>query len=483
MGKEIETAEFGSAAHAEFSRRLARETRDVLRWGRQGRFVREHPKVGFEVEACLVDNSYHAAPINAKFLERMADPYATVELARFNIEFNPPPFLFRGRVFSHAADALVGLFLRAGTVAEHLDTRLLLTGILPTLTPGDLDSRLLSTSKRYQAFQAQFARWQGTGMARVEIPENEGLVVGVNSVMMESVTTSQQIHIQVPEPGSGAFYNVAQAVAGPAVALCANSPYFMGRNLWAESRVPVFEQVLMPRFRGGPAARREDFFGMRYVDESALELFVRNHERLEVILPELSAEKGTLPHLLLHNSTAWRWNRPVISFAEDGRPVLRIEFRAAPSGPTVGDMVANAAFFTGTVWGLATGELAGLPGRRLQRRLPFATARENFYACARDGLAAEVGWLDGERLPVSELICERLIPVAKRALGELGVDGTDAERELGIARRRAETRRNGAFWQREHMRKSDGGSLGVAKMVASYYRRQNQNIPVHDWSV
>ncbi len=481
MGKEIESAEFDSAAHAEFVRRLARETATALRWGRDGRFAREHPRIGFEVEACLVDNSYHAAPINEKFLRLLGDPHATVELARFNVEFNPPPFRLEGGVLDRARETLTDIFLRAGVTAEHLDTRLLLTGILPTLTPGDLDSRLLSTSNRYQAFQELFARWQGGGMARVEIPENEGLVVGVNSVMMESVTTSQQIHLQVPEPGSGPYYNAAQAVAGPAVALCANSPYFMGRDLWTESRIPVFEQVLMPRFHGG--RRREDFFGARHVDHSALEVFQRNLDRLAVILPEVSEADGTLPHLALHNSTAWRWNRPVIAFEEDGRPTLRIEFRAAPSGPTIGDMVANAAFFVGAVWGLANGELAGLSGRQLQRRLPFATVRENFYACARDGLDAEVGWLGGVRRPVGELICDTLLPVARDALTGLGVDADAVGRALGIAERRAETRRNGATWQRAHMRRTDGGSLGVAKMVASYYRRQNQDIPVHEWSV
>ena len=288
MGQEIESANFGRSNAGEFARRLARETDDVVRWGAEGRFVRARPQIGVEVEACLVDERFHALPINEKFLSRLADPHATIELARFNVEFNPPPIPLAGDAFDRLRAVLGDIMTRAFDVAESFDARILLAGILPTLTPGDLESRLISKSRRYRAFAAKFASWQKSRMARVEIPDNEGLVVGVNSVIMESVTTSQQIHLQIPEPGSGAYYNAAQLVAAPMVAVGANSPFFMGRDLWAESRVPVFEQVLGPRFAAGGG---DDFFGRGYVEESALEIFVHNRERLPVILPELREEK------------------------------------------------------------------------------------------------------------------------------------------------------------------------------------------------
>ena len=291
MGQEIESANFGRSNAAEFARRLARETDDVVRWGAEGRFVRARPQIGVEVEACLVDERFHALPINEKFLSRLADPHATIELARFNVEFNPPPIPLAGDAFDRLRAVLGDIMTRAFDVAESFDARILLAGILPTLTPGDLESRLISKSRRYRAFAAKFASWQKSRMARVEIPDNEGLVVGVNSVIMESVTTSQQIHLQIPEPGSGAYYNAAQLVAAPMVAVGANSPFFMGRDLWAESRVPVFEQVLGPRFAAGGG---DDFFGRGYVEESALEIFVHNRERLPVILPELREEKKRL---------------------------------------------------------------------------------------------------------------------------------------------------------------------------------------------
>ena len=478
MGQEIESANFGRSNAAEFARRLARETDDVVRWGAEGRFLRARPQIGVEVEACLVDERFHALPINEKFLSRLADPHATIELARFNVEFNPPPIPLAGDAFDRLRAVLGDIMTRAFDVAESFDARILLAGILPTLTPGDLESRLISKSRRYRAFAAKFASWQKSRMARVEIPDNEGLVVGVNSVIMESVTTSQQIHLQIPEPGSGAYYNAAQLVAAPMVAVGANSPFFMGRDLWAESRVPVFEQVLGPRFAAGGG---DDFFGRGYVEESALEIFVHNRERLPVILPELREEENGCAHLSLHNGTIWRWNRPVISFADDGRPILRIEHRALPSGPTVADICANAAFFAGAVRGLVDGELAGLGGADVERRLPFARARQNFYACARDGLDAEVAWLDGATTTARALICDTLAPLAETALLGLGIDAAGVKRELEIVAGRAASGQTGAAWQRAQMKKNGGGSPGVAKMVAAYHRRQMQNRPVHEW--
>jgi hypothetical protein len=49
-----------------------------------------------------------------------------------------------------------------------------------------------------------------------------------------------------------------------------------------------------------------------------------------------------LEELRLHQGTVWRWNRAIYDPAEGGH--LRIEMRALPAGPTVIDMLANAAF-------------------------------------------------------------------------------------------------------------------------------------------
>src|SRR4029453_16043464 len=58
-----------------------------------------------------------------------------------------------------------------------------------------------------------------------------------------------------------------------------------------------------------------------------------------------------LGELRLHQGTVWRWNRAIYDPAGGGH--LRVEMRALPAGPTVVDMLANAAFLVGLTLALA----------------------------------------------------------------------------------------------------------------------------------
>ena len=92
-----------------------------------------------------------------------------------------------------------------------------------------------------------------------------------------------------------------------------------------------------------------------------------------------------LAELRLHQGTVWRWNRAVYDPAGGGH--LRIELRALPAGPTVTDMLANAAFLLGLTLALAPEVRAALA-----RRFAFQQAERNFYRAAQYGLAAELAW-------------------------------------------------------------------------------------------
>ena len=100
-------------------------------------------------------------------------------------------------------------------------------------------------------------------------------------------------------------------------------------------------------------------------------------------------ETPSLSALRLHNGTVWRWNRACYGVT-DGVPHLRIENRALPSGPTVVDEVANAAFFAGLMAALpqAYGDIA--------QRMTFDDAKMNFFRAARHGLDAQFQWIDGQ---------------------------------------------------------------------------------------
>src|SRR5690606_29395229 len=149
--------------------------------------------------------------------------------------------------------------------------------------------------------------------------------------------------------------------------------------------------------------------------------------------PELRA-------LRLHCGTIYRWNRACYGISASGKPHLRIELRALPSGPSIIDEVANAAFWLGLMKEL-THTIEHLPSR-----MDFDHAQANFYAAARDGLAARFTWLDGEEGIAQPFILDRLLPLAEAGLARAGVDDADVKKYLGVVEKRVRTLHTGSRW-------------------------------------
>ena len=127
-----------------------------------------------------------------------------------------------------------------------------------------------------------------------------------------------------------------------------------------------------------------------------------------------------LAELRLHNGTIYRWNRPVYDVVR-GRPHLRVENRVLPAGPTVVDMMANAAFYFGLVRALAEDE------RPLWTQMSFSAAEENFHAGARHGIdARRCSGRGSARCRSTELVLRRLLPLAHEGLDRWGVDAAGA---------------------------------------------------------
>jgi hypothetical protein len=295
--------------------------------------------------------------------------------------------------------------------------------------------------------------------------------------MLESATTSFQLHLKVHPRHATRAYNAALVMSAPMVAIASNSPYLFGHDLWDETRIPLFEQsVAVGGFAGashGPLRRVS--FGSGYVRESIHECFIENEQHYPVLLPMRYYEGlEQMSHLRLHNGTIWRWNRPLIGFDYDGMPHLRIEHRVVPGGPTVVDVIANAAFFFGLMQTLMQA------GTAPEQRLPFATARDNFYAAARHGLDTQVTWLDGRKGPVRALLLEELLPAARAGLELLEIDRDDIDKYLGIIEGRARSAMTGAAWQRAWV---DRYGRDMEGLTEAYYLRQASGRPVHSWDI
>ena len=476
MGRDISTSDFTAADFRAFHRRLADETALLQQWFDHGRLAEDPPVGGFELEAWLTDAAGRPAALNEALLERLQDPLLTTELAQFNVELNSEPRALRADALRRMEAGLDDTWGRCSAGAEALGGRLLAIGILPTVEQADLGRAAMTPIARFDALNDQILRQREGRALRIDICGRERLRTDHPDVMLESAATSFQVHMQVPASRAGDYYNAALVIAGPMVATAANSPYLFGRDLWDETRVPLFEQAVESGGVGGAAhgPPRRVGFGTGYVRESLMEVFRENIEHFPVLLPMVTDEPDSaLTHLALQNGTIWRWNRPLVGTDGAGTPHVRIEHRVIPGGPTAADAIANAALF----YGLAR-YYAHQPGRPPSQLLAFPTARDNFYACARHGLGARVHWTDGENHPVARLILRDLLPCARLGLNDLGIDAADSEHYLGIIEQRVAARRNGAAWQRAWVERH---GRDMAALTAAYGERQRDGDPVHRW--
>ncbi|MCP3867256.1 MAG: glutamate--cysteine ligase [Gammaproteobacteria bacterium] len=471
MGQEIADSHFKPEDFQDFSRRLANETRLLEQWFTEGDIPQSDHVGGFELEAWLLDRQARPKSVNQELLRLLQDPLVVPELARFNLELNGSPQPLQGAALSRLADELAVTWAKCNQAAKRFDTRLAMIGILPTVVEQDLTTDNMSSMQRYQALDEQLARLRGGGALEMDIAGRERLSFRHEDVMLESATTSFQVHLKVNAESAGRFYNAAKILSAPMVALSANSPYLFGYELWDETRIPLFEQAIKV---GDTDLTKRVTLGIGYVD-SILDCFRANRDRYPVLLPQLMDEpERQLAHLRLHNGTVWRWNRPLIGFDQNDVPHIRIEHRVIPAGPTVTDSIANAAFFYGAVCALAGWSVSP------ESRLPYPRAKANFYQAARWGINADLQWLDQESGSVRDLCRHRLLPLAREGLGSLGIDPGEIEYWLGVISGRLENSQNGAVWQRMWVRRHGQDMAGLTE---AYLINQESGRPVHQWDV
>ena len=474
MGQEIAQEHFNKQDFVEFEQRLRDETSLLGHWFADQAFVDEPATGGYEVEAWLIDRQYYPAPINQAFLAKANSPLIVPELSTFNVEVNSTPRVLHGYALSAMEKELERTWAFCRASAQDLDADTLMIGILPTVREQDLTLENISGMTRYKVLNEQLMRLRRGYPFELDIVGRESLQVTHPDVMLEAAATSFQVHLKVSPAMSVRNFNACIILSAPMVALCANSPYLFGRDLWDETRIPLFEQAVSAR---SPGSRWSDrvTFGHGYVQRSLFECFEENIERYPVLLPEqLGTDREQVAHLALHNGTIWRWNRPLVGFGDDGVPHLRIEHRVVPAGPSAIDTIANAAFFFGLVHNLATRE--EIP----ENVLTFDQARANFYAAAKQGLNAHIDWIGQKQVPVHGLLREVLLPMAREGLMQQEFDRGDIDRYLGVIQKRLDTWCNGAAWQRTWVEKNGND---MQALTQAYAHQQQTGKPVHEWEI
>ena len=471
MGDEIVRRLFVAEDFSHFRQNLAEETMLLSGHFANEDFSTRGDVIGFELEACLIEPSGNPASNNQAVLDALNNPLIVPELAEHNLELNGSPCALTGRVFSRLHDELQATWADCRDTARRLGSMLVSIGILPTVGPEVLDSEHMSAMVRYQALNDRLMALRDGIPLEIDIKGDDHLTMQHSDVMLEAAATSFQVHLQCKPDRSVRDFNAALVASGPIVALSANSPFLFGKSLWAESRIPLFEQATDL----GQRYPRRVSFGNAYVKESLLEIFNENQNQHAILLPAIhTTPRSKFDHLRFQNGTIWRWNRPLVGFDYDGVPHLRIEHRVIPAGPTIRDSVANCAAFIGFVRGLVNQETP------IEMQIPFEHAKQNFYEAAQHGLDAEMTWVSGQRISARQLLLDHLIPLGEEALKALDIPSEEVEQYYELLRLRVTSGQTGANWQRRWVEKH---STDYEGLTLAYVDNQETNRPVHTWEV
>jgi len=492
MGTEINRAEFSHDEFRRFKERLPHQLTALERLLARPDFGVGERTIGAELELFLVDADGRPLPISLDVLADVESRAVTPELARFEIELATAPVPLAGRPFVALATDIARTRALIDEAAAAHGARTGSFGILPTLRRGDLTTRAITDLPRYHALTRGLRRLRQAPF-QIRIEGDDPLEIMSDDAAMEGANTAFQVHLRVAPEEFARVYNAALIATAPALAAAGNSPTFLGHRLWEETRVALFTQAgdARPPDRDDgwePPARIN--CGTGWMRDGAIEQFRESVALHDPLLPVLGSEDaeavvdaGGVPQLAelrLHHGTVWYWNRAVYDPVHGGH--LRIELRALPSGPTVTDMLANAAFLVGLTLDLAPEISTLLPA------FPFTCAEHNFQRAARDGLAADLLWpRDATSAPepvaVRELL-PMLIDRARRGLEDAGVEHAEARSRLDVFAGRVATGQTGAVWQRRVLsapQRAAGSEEALGRMVNRYLTHAATDAPVHTW--
>ena len=492
-----------------FDRRVSEQAATLRAAIADGDFDGEGFAVGLEVECYGVDADGRLATLPEGLFRSTG---RTREIGRHNIEHNstPQPFDPEG-VATQAGELRTAVTdLRADAAAGTADRRIIADGMWTIPPVGGSNGYLSAVSEtdgiviadnmqptpRYHAIDNALLDRAG-GSISLAVP---GTAASFPTILVESLTTSIQPHLQIPDPASfPAFFTAAIRTLGPVLALATNSPFLPSDCYTAiddpqrlvertphELRVPVFEATVnsagyekagCPQDIDAPTDIVD-----RVVDDWTCGPFLREWE--------VDADADSDPYWEFHHKygTYWRWVRGIVGgdASSEGEPerttggALRIEYRPLPTQPTVDDILGLHWLVVGLLRGVVAAD-------HPLTELAWADAHESFYNAVDDGLDAELHWVTADGKPTTdhEVIYGELFKLAQRGLREQGLDEGEAAERIAPIRARWEQETTPSQWKKDRVREglADDKSLATAieSMQCDYYELSRNGEPFAEW--
>lgn len=494
MGQDIAELDFSEQAYQRFQEKLASNLKALYKMLATPGFGVGQTSLGAELEMYIVDKNGHVLFVNEQIRQDVNDAQLTLELNRYNLEYNFTPHLIEEQPFFTMEREILEQLKRLNKFAAHYGGRVVSIGILPTLRKADFGEISMTKRERYRALREQLITRRGSHF-QIDINGRQPLRMEMSDVTLEGASTSFQVHYRVAPNIYNDLYNAMQAITPLVLAIGANSPLLLGHSLWHETRIPLFKQSTDTRCHRDPYQWQEPprvHFGNGWIVDGVGQLFAESVNLYDSLLPYCDDQdpiaelrRGGIPRLSelrMQQSTVWLWNRPVYDHSAGGH--TRIEMRALPAGPTAIDMVANSVLMIGLAEGLKPNIRSLLPA------IPFNFAEYNFYRSAQFGLGANIVWpvagqLGCRERPLPEVLAE-LLPVARQGLQRIGVADKEITRYLSVIEHRLENGQTGAVWQNKMLaalEKANSRKEALHQLLEYYIKHSKTNTPVAEWPV
>lgn len=505
---DLVTRSLADETRREFDRRVDEQAARLTDALRAGRLDNPHFGLGIELEAYAVDDAGRLARVP----DAVFESHCERELGRHNVELNTEPSTFDEQGIAAQAAQLERRYRSARAVAEDAGLEIVLDAMWTTPPSegtraylsavrdreGTVFAENMTASPRYYAIDNDLLE-RTDGSVTLSVP---GAECAFPSILFESLTSSIQPHVQVPDADAfPRYYNTAIRTLGPVLALATNSP-LLPADLYAsddatgpddpyrlleetrhELRISVFEQSINHAW--------EKVCVPADIERTAetLDRLVADPTCAPFLREWLTADgRETFPELFWEldhkRGTYWRWLRAVVG----GQPVdrgdrwsIRIEYRSLPTQPTIEENIGLQCLVAGLLRGLC---VADHPLATLERD----AAERSFYSAVADGLEADLAWIaaDGERTTDRSVIYEELFEYARRGLREQDVPADTIETYLEPLETRWTDRSTPSRWKlnrvRDHLEAGEEFAAAVHEMHTEYVRRSGAGEPITNWS-
>ncbi|MFB6283568.1 MAG: hypothetical protein ABEK59_06500 [Halobacteria archaeon] len=525
MDKELIRKSLDERVQDEFEERVEVQAEHLRQEMKDGHLDSDDYVIGLELEVYGVDGDYRLTDLP----DDIYDGSITKELGIHNAEINTSPELL-------SED---GLETKKHQIREALDyiqndfdeVQLVLDSFW-TIPPGQGSYEYFSEvydmgDLSLAANMRDLPRYASMDNYIRELNDQYDLTLpGFNgefpSLIFESLATSMQPHLQIPDTDQfHIYFNTAVRTMGPVLALTTNSP-FLPYDMYPEPldfedldrtyheiRIPVFDQAMnayrhydKKKLRFPKDMEHASDFLDRVVEDISYSPFLREwlEEELELNEEELQLDDGvdvedlggvadyvsTFWEFDHKRTTYWRWVRPVIGVhpeepeESDKRGSIRIEYRPIPTQPGLEDVVSAQALTSGLLIGLVEND-------HPLHEMGWSEAKMSFYNAVEDGIDAHLFWLDedGNETTDEEVIFEEVFRYARKGLESLGIDREYAEKILEPVEERWREKMTPSKWKigrvRKHMTEGESFEDAVIEMQEEYIDLQAENDSFADW--